>query len=193
MHLELLVEDRSTEAALSALVPEIVPDATFRIHPHGGKRELLGRLPGRLRGYARSRTPEMRIVIVIDEDREDCLRLKRRIATEARRAGIHAITLVRIAVEELEAWFLGDEGAVVACFPRVTPFAGRRGFRDPDAVAGGTWEALERLLQQAGEYPAGLLKIDAATRIAALMNVDANRLRSFCAFRDGLRRLAEAS
>jgi hypothetical protein len=58
-----------------------------------------------------------------------------------------------LAIEELEAWFFGDMDAVRALYPRVPETLEQRaGFRDPDAIRGGTWEALERILQRAGYF-----------------------------------------
>ena len=62
----------------------------------------------------------------------------------------------------------------------------RASYRDPDAVRGGTWEALERELRSHG-HPGGLEKIRAAKEISANMDIEHNRSASFCAFRDGLR------
>ncbi len=96
----------------------------------------------------------------------------------------------RIAVEELEAWFFGDIPALCGAYPRIpASLGGQAKYRDPDAIRGGTWEALERVLQARGYHPGGLAKTVAATEIAQHMDVDANRSRSFQAFRDGVRRL----
>lgn len=193
MHLEVLVEEPSTEAALAVLLPKVAPGCSFRLHPHNGKSQLLARLPGRLKGYGHilGTQANWRVVVLLDEDREDCRRLKRQIMDFGRRAGIQRSMLARVAVEELEAWFLGDVPALTTAYPKVPPtLASRRGFRDPDAVAGGTWEALERVLQGAGYYRgAGLPKIEAARAIAARMNVEQNLSRSFGVFRDGIRRM----
>lgn len=108
-----------------------------------------------------------------------------------RAAGLASPLLCRIIVEELEAWFFGDPAAIASAFPGVPRELGsKKRFRDPDAIPGGTWEALERVLQGAGHFPSGLAKIATARAISAHMNVEANTSRSFCAFRDGLRRLA---
>lgn len=192
------MEEPSTEAALAVLLPQIAPACSFRIHPHTSKSELLARLPGRLKGYGHIlRTQaDWRVVVLLDEDRQDCKKLKKQIMGFGRSAGIQRSLLARVAVEELEAWFLGDVPALTSAYPKVPPtLANRRGFRDPDAVAGGTWEAMERVLQGAGYYRgAGLPKIEAARAIAARMNVEQNLSRSFSVFRDGIRRMvAEAA
>lgn len=192
MHLELLLEEPSAEVALQALLPKIAPGTTFRLHPHGGKPELLARLPGKLQGYRsllRNR-PDWRVIVLLDEDRSECTALKRQVVDIGRRAGLQGALLVRIAVEELEAWFIGDMPALLRAYPRIPQtLRARRRFRDPDAVPGGTWEALEGVLQKEGYYLSGLPKIEAARRIAAYMDVESNDSRSFCSFRDGIRRL----
>jgi hypothetical protein len=84
----------------------------------------------------------------------------------------------------------------------------RQGYRDPDSIKGGTWEALERILKRAGYYAGGLLrrrvttpagyyagglpKIEAARQISACMDPERNRSRSFLVFRQALRHVAMA-
>ena len=96
----------------------------------------------------------------------------------------------RIAVEELEAWFFGDWQAVRAAYPGVAAgVPSKRGHRDADAIAGGTAEALERVLQDAGYFAGGLRKIEAARAIATHMDPRRNRSKSFCVLRDALAEL----
>lgn len=95
--------------------------------------------------------------------------------------------LTRLAIEELEAWFFGDADALRIAYPGVSASLGSRSrFRDPDAIRGGTWEALEKELQKAGHHPGGLAKIQAAREISIHMDPVRNRSRSFQAFRQGL-------
>ena len=201
MHLEILVEEPSAEVALRAIVPRIIgADHTFDLHPHQGKPDLLRKLPGRLRGYRSYMPQDWRIVVLVDEDRQDCHALKARLEKSARDAGLSTQSaprrsgvfqvLNRIALEELEAWFLGDPEAVAAAFPRVPPIFTRKApLRDPDGVKGGTFEALERVLQQHGYSGGGLGKIDLARAVAEHMRPERNRSKSFRVFRAGLERL----
>lgn len=194
-HLELLLEELSAEVAMQSLLPKILgPDVSFRIHPHQGKSDLIGKLPGRLAGYRRFLPVDWRVVVLVDEDRQDCLHLKNGIVDALNASGLSRRAqrqgICRIAVEELEAWFLGDVDAIVGAFPGVPPSLGTRsGFRDPDAVRGGTWEALARVLANAGYFKGVFPKIEVARRISAFMEPGRNRSRSFQAFRDGLRGL----
>lgn len=172
-HLELLVEEPSMEAFLRALLPRLLPqDRTFEVHPFQGKYDLLGKLEPRLRGYAAWLPADWRILVVVDRDDEDCLELKRRLEAIAQRAGLRTRgcqtnapwqLVNRIAIEELEAWYFGDWVAVCSAYPRASvSVPNRRGFRDPDAIGGGTWEAFERVMQAQGYFRGGLLKIEAA-------------------------------
>lgn len=192
--LEIHVEELSAEYALTALMPAIVPDVDYVVRRYQGKHELLKKLPQRLLGYARYPGRDLtRVAVLVDRDDEDCEDLRRRLDSMAETAGLRATgegraVLNRIAVEELEAWFFGDPTAISKAYPKVpATITSRRGFRDPDAIAGGTWEALERVLQSHGYFKAGLAKTTAALEIADQMDVESNTSRSFQVFRDGLR------
>jgi len=89
----------------------------------------------------------------------------------------------RIAIEELEAWFFGDVDALHAAYPRVSRhLANKAPYRDPDAITGGTAEALGRVLK--AYYRTGLLKTEVAKKIAPLNAVSSSLSRSgFCCFR----------
>lgn len=191
MILEVLVEEASARVALELLLPRIAPDVPATVHAFNGKPDLLAKLVPRLKGYAHF--DDVLVVILVDRDRDDCLALKRRLLGDARKAGMAKQVLARIAVEELEAWLLGDVPALREAFPRVPATLGQRArFRDPDAVAGGTAEALLEVLTSAGHV--GVTKTELARRVAEKMNVEDNRSHSFRVFRDGLRsRLAPTS
>jgi len=187
------------EAALRLMIPKISEGLSFEIYPHQCKRDLLDKLPARLRGYAAWMPQDWRIMVIVDRDDDDCKALKRRLEKAAKEAGLKTRTqrgaggfqvVNRVAIEELEAWFFGDWNAVCDAFPGVDrKIPNKRKYRDPDAIAGGTWEALERILQRAGYFKGGLAKIEAARNIAERMNPEQNRSRSFCAFRDALREM----
>lgn len=192
-HLELLVEEPSMEAFLRVLLPRLLPeDRTFEVHPFQGKSDLLIRLEPRLRGYATWLPPDWRIIVVVDRDDEDCRVLKRRLEEIAHRSGLTTRSRAgagqwqlvnRLAIEELEAWYFGDWDGVRAEYPRVAAtIPQRQGFRDPDAIAGGTWEAFERVMQTHGYFKGGLGKIEAARALGARIEPTRSRSTSFSAF-----------
>jgi hypothetical protein len=79
----------------------------------------------------------------------------------------------------------------VTAYPRLPSRLDKKApYRDPDAIRGGTWESLERLLQKYGYYEGGMPKIEVARQVSAQMDPVRNRSRSFQHFRQGLVELA---
>jgi hypothetical protein len=60
------------------------------------------------------------------------------------------------------------------------------GYRDPDRIAGGTWEAFERVLKKHGYFDGGLAKIEAGRTLGALIDPGRNRSASFGQFQDAV-------
>ncbi|HYC92351.1 MAG TPA: DUF4276 family protein [Thermoanaerobaculia bacterium] len=187
-HLEILVEEPSAEAALNAFLSRQLTELSFDIHAHNGKHDLLRKLPQRLIGYSKWLPDSARIIVLVDRDDDDCELLKgtleraasdaRLVTRSSRRKRFQLAN--RIAIEELEAWFFGDWEAVTTAFPRAPRnIPNKAGFRDSDAIAGGTWEALERILRSAGYMEGGLRKIEAARTIAQFMEPSRNTSHSF--------------
>jgi len=130
--------------------------------------------------------------VLVDRDGDDCGALKATLEEMSEAAGLQTRSskgtgsyqvINRIAIEELEAWYFGDWDAVRTAYPRVSSrIPTRPQFRNPDAVAGGTWEAFERVLQKAGYFSGGLRKIEAAQKIAPHVRVERSTSRSFLVF-----------
>jgi hypothetical protein len=203
MHIEFLVEEESAEIALQHLVPKITEkEISFRIHVFQGKHDLINKLPSRLNGYLPWLPYDWIIMVLLDEDREDCGKLKGKLERIASMAGLKTKSqagleekfqvINRLAIEELEAWFFGDVAAICQAYHRIpSTIDRRRGLRDPDAILGGTWEALERIMQTAGYYAGGLPKKEVAREVSKYMDPDRNRSKSFQVFRDSLRSLRD--
>jgi hypothetical protein len=195
-HLEVLVEERSMEAALELLLPKLIGETSFHIHPYRGRDALLVRLPGRLKSYHGMLQPDWLILVLINRDDDDCHALKAALEREAATAGLMTRTggaggqydvLNRIVIEELEAWYFGDWQVVRQAYPRMPPtIPAQARYRRPDAIKGGTWEAFERVMWGAGYFADGLNKRQAAQDIARHMDPARNTSRSFQVFRDAL-------
>jgi hypothetical protein len=70
-----------------------------------------------------------------------------------------------------------------SAYPRVSPsIPAKKGFRDPDAIRGGTWEAFERVLQHHGYFETGLRKGEAARAIGTRVDPGRTSSRSFVRF-----------
>lgn len=183
-HIEFLVEEPSMEAFLRGLLPRVLPgNKTFDLHAFQGKSDLLGKLGARLRGYARWLPDDWSIIVLIDRDGDDCVRLKQHLERIARQSGMRTRSVSggspwqlanRIAIEELEAWYFGDWQAVREVYPKASSTVrNQHGYRDPDGIAGGTWEAFERVLQRHGYFKQGLRKVEVARALG--MHIDCER------------------
>jgi len=198
VHLEFLVEEASLSITLEYILPKILPNTiTFKTHDFRGKDELIRKLPNRLKGYKAWLPDDWKIVILIDEDRQDCKILKQKLEEIAINTGFITKTsrnidqdfqvLNRIVIEELEAWFFGDINAICQAYPKISPhLTKKKSFREPDKILRGTWEALEKVLKQAGYHQGGLEKFKAAKAISPYMNPPINKSYSFQIFYQSL-------
>jgi hypothetical protein len=212
MHIEVLVEDSSGAELIGMLLPRLIGGHgnphTWRIHPYKGvghlpanltasgdpsKRALLNQLPRLLAGYGKTSGIDA-VVVVVDNDDRDCKSFLGEL--QAIRAACNPApnTLFRLAIEEIEAWFMGDRQAVLSAYPRAKP-AVLNGYQQ-DSICG-TWERLadavhpggSSAIRKAGWPLPGQIKHEWANKIGPLMDVDANISPSFVRFRDGVRRL----
>ena len=216
MHFDILVEDRSGKCFLDGLMKAILKENeegnedTFRIHSYKGighipkdldpravdpgKRLLLAQLPKLLDGYGVTYAgyPDnyhAAVIVVCDLD-DKCLK-----EFHAELLGILNSRKEKpdarfcIAIEEGEAWFLGDIPAIKKAYPQAKD-AILRGYRND--LTCGTWELLANAiypggaanLKKNGYQAVGLEKSDWAGTITPYMDVDNNKSPSFCYFRD---------
>jgi hypothetical protein len=192
-----LVEDESAEAALNLILPRLLPQSDVQIIRFQGKQDLLQNLLARLRGLKSWLPENWLLLVLVDRDRDDCKNLKQQLETIAKQAGLVSKSAVRrgsrfqvvnrIVIEELESWFFGDWEAVHFAYPKVpSTIPAKQKFRDPDAVVGGTWEALERIFRRAGYFESGLRKIELARSVAPHMEPTRNKSRSFQVFLEAI-------
>jgi len=212
MHIEFLVEDTSGEKLLQLLIPQILGEQgdphTWRLHAYKGigripkgmttigdpaKRILLEQLPKLLRGYGKSPGIDA-VVVVLDSDRRDCVDFLKELKNLASDCSPPANTLFRVAIEEMEAWYLGDRNAVLQAYPRAKKEVLQRYVQDSIC---GTWELLADAVYPGGSaaikkegWPLpGQVKHEWAETIGPFMSLTVNESPSFMKFRDGLLRL----
>lgn len=202
--LHIHVEEPSMEAFLNEMLPRYLdPAIAWKPINYGSKHRLLATLPTRLRGYANI-NPAYRpkSLVLVDRDDDDCLALKAQLEAACHAANLisraaaqaeHSFDIVnRVVIEELEAWYFGDISALRTAWPGVPATLGHQArFRNPDAVLGGTHEALLSVLQRAGHFKGldRLPKIEAARRMGKLVDPENNQSQSFNAFLTGLQAL----
>ena len=154
MRLHILVEGPSEEAFLNEWMPRFLPSHhQFKAIVHRGKgrlseagndapdpkrQGLLDQLPAKLRAYSRSLDPSTdRVLVLIDADNEPCNDLKSRLLRCHKSNAPNLVALFRIAVEETEAFYLGDRKAISRAFPKAK--LRRLGNYIQDSICG-TWE-----------------------------------------------------
>ena len=199
MYLEFLLEEPSAEAVLRTILPKILSgNISYDFFVFKGKEHLLKNLPERLKTYRQWISDDWRIFVLIDEDRKDCHELKAKLEQAAHEAGFvtkssaapdESFQVVnRLAIEELEAWFFGDVEALHAAYPRIPKTLQYQArYRDPDAIQGGTYEALERLLIRQNYFRERIPKPTVAQNIAQHMVPSRNRSKSFQVFVEGIK------
>jgi len=215
MHFEILVEDASGKIALESILGKILgpsgQDHSYRIISYKGagripknlrgttdpqKRILLDKLPKLLKGYGKSHQDfSAAVVVVLDLDNKDCRAFKQEMLDVLKTCNPQPITLFRIAIEESEAWLLGDRNAIKTAYPRAKEQV-LNGYMQ-DSICG-TWEKLadaiypegSQKLKQLGWPYTGQAKCEWAKNIAPHLDVESNQSRSFQTFRNGIRNLA---
>ena len=133
-----------------------MPGSTFQTNPYDLDRLLQDCHRGMLQ------LPDFQRSWVWDEDR-----IRSLIASISRAFPVSALMTL-------------ETGGEVNFKPR--PVEGTPPEAKPDAIAGGTWEAMERVLRKAGYFNSGLRKLDLARSVAAHMDIHRNRSRSIQAF-----------
>lgn len=174
--LVFLLEERSMKILLETLLPRFFPDIAFLCVAHEGKQDLEKSIPRKLRAWCE---PGARFVIVWDNDGGDCHVLKKRLKQLCDKSG-RSESLVRIACQELEAWYIGDPDAMADAFDKeqLRDIGKRARFRNPDTIQKPSKE-MKKLI------PA-FQKVSGARRMGHTLSRHENRSRSFQVFLEGV-------
>lgn len=216
MHFEILVEDQSGKKALDILVPKLISDEhTFNVHPYKGigripknlgnntnasKRILLDQLPKLLRGYGNTfaNYPDdypAAVILICDLDNKCLAQFRKELYGILDACHPKPETRFCIAIEEGEAWFLGDFPAIKMAYPKAKDSV-LNGYVN-DSICG-TWERLadavfyggSQALSTKGGQAIGAEKSIWSEKIAPHMDVANNKSPSFNYFREKIRELA---
>lgn len=215
MHFEILIEDQSGKRALEILIPKIRniigEEHTFRVisykgigriprNMHSGagahKRILLDNLPKALAGYGKSMQGYGAVIVVCDLD-DKCLKsFRAELNGLLNQCNPQPLTRFCIAIEEGEAWFLGDMAAVKQAYPKAKD-AVLSSYAN-DSICG-TWEKLadavykggSQILTKQGRHAVGAEKFAWAENITPRMNLANNQSPSFNYLLNKIRELAE--
>ena len=181
MNLVFLLEEKSMEEVLRILEHKILPKGWVITYiSHHGKNDLKKSIPRKLRGW---NVPNTKFVILIDQDRKDCYKLKDELIQLVSNTN-HPDAMIRIVCNELESWFLGDLAAVRQAY-KVNKNIGQdsKKYREPDKLQ----NAKEELKSIVPSYQ----PLSGARSIAPCLNVNQNKSHSFNVFIKGIKNLAE--
>ena len=201
MTVHVLVEGPSEQTLVERWAKRFLRKDVVRVHPHQGKgklpkkltarpdprnRALLHQLPAKLRAFAAA--PDSRengVLVLVDADDDDCRDLADSLLKAAKAVAGQLRVVIRVAVEETEAFYLGDLRALKAAFPDANLALARKYV--PDSICG-TWELFGEVVGDGGGN-----KVAWAEAMAPNLTTDPKRSRSpsFRALCRALRRLAQ--
>ncbi|MFM2313803.1 MAG: hypothetical protein RLZZ04_3079 [Cyanobacteriota bacterium] len=176
-----LLEERSMEETLNALLPRIIPlGITYKCIPHEGKQDLEKSIPRKLKAWHQS----AKFIVIRDKDSADCLEAKQKLL-ELCQKGDRPDTLIRIVCHELESWFLGDLAAVEKGLQlkagKFSKLQNNQKYRNPDNIAA----AKQELQKIAPDYQ----PIRGSRAIAPHLNLQSNTSKSFQIFLEGVNKI----
>lgn len=203
MRIRYLVEGPSEADLLDRWLPRALPAHSHIVYPHEGKghlpkridlppnpdhRGLLDQLPAKLRAYGASLDPQTdRVLVLVDADDEDPTDLSGRILDVFDTCVPAPHGRVAIAVEETEAFYLGDPKAIEKAFKTFKKSA-YNGYVQ-DSVCG-TWEVFQAVIGWKHESKCRWAQAIGDHLSTATSGGELNRSPSFRAFYQAVKALA---
>lgn len=214
MYFQFLIEDKSGRVLVEKIMDKFcgINDNVFyeckHFHGIGGftkkntvketkTGKLLNDLATSLRGFEKrlQHMPDgAAIFVVLDNDTRETELFRNELEQVAESNNIQIDHVFCIAVEEMEAWLLGDEAAIKTAYPNAK-LNHLKNYKQ-DSICG-TWEILAEIVFEGGmkkfaeECPtyveAGTVKCEWAEKIGQYMDLDNNKSPSFQFFIQELR------
>ena len=212
MHFQFLIEDYSGAVLVDKVMQKLSEEAdfTFDIKSFKGiggfkgkghvkdikTNKLLTDLPQYLRAFDNSlQGIESCIIVVLDNDTRETQQFEQELELQAQKAQISIDHVFCIAVEEMEAWLLGDEKALFLAYPLARDSKYKEYVQDSIC---GTWELLADVVFKGGlkkfkkECPTyrevGKYKAEWAEQIGTYLDLNGNKSPSFQYFISALRK-----
>jgi len=163
MTIHVLVEGPSEKVFFDRWAPRLRLGHEVEVHPHQGKgalppdldstpnpraRGVLDQLPAKLRAYATALNPQADgVLVLVDADDDTAEDLAQAIQNAAAHCAPALRVKVCVAVEETEAYYLGDLEALKRAYPWADMATARAYV--PDSICG-TWELFGRVVADGG-------------------------------------------
>lgn len=206
MYFEIMTEDLSTEKLLEHIMTQFHKKSsgtTWRctsFHGIGGfdkdksvKDSKTGKILNDLSIYIKAfqkcygvMGTEYALIIIVDNDDRDTEAFRSQLEEVAENAGLKLNHVFAIAVEEMEAWLLGDMQAIVKAYPKAKKQVITKYVQDSIC---GTWEKLAEAVYPGGlrkmrkdcitYQQIGMKKCEWADNIGQYMELDTNESPSF--------------
>lgn len=213
MRIEFLVEDISEKKLITEIMEKYISEIPlyqieytilayrgmggFGKGPDAGNiksRRLLNDLPKRMKAIqSKFRGVEnVSLFIVLDNDTRETEKFREQLTAIAIRENISMDYVFCIAIEEMEAWLLGDREAIQSAFPNMSDrIASKYSGYVQDSICG-TWEYLADILTKGGfakfskknptPFDVGRCKLEWAESIGKQLHIRDNTSPSFRCF-----------
>ena len=206
MHFQFLIEDASGEELIKQIMAKVKaenPEITYdskSFHGIGGftrkntvkeikDGKLLDSLATYLGGFnksLKSMGKSAAVFVVVDNDNRNTDEFRNELEQVATNKGVTIDHVFCIAVEEMEAWLLGDENAISSAYPQAKTSLIRT--YKQDSICG-TWEMLADVVYPKGRVKLkkdcknyqdiGTVKYEWAQKIGAYLDIHKNQSPSF--------------
>jgi Domain of unknown function (DUF4276) len=175
----ILVEEKSSAIVIQELVNRLNLASRVRILKHDGLGDLQNSIP---RKFAAEPSTETRFIILCDSDGQDCIKRKELLRNLVPKA-MRPRTTIRIACEELEAWYLAQPNALARAGVLKKRIPNKFQSNNPDNIRQPK-EHLRRLAHDLGQ-------IAMARKIGPHLNCDDRRSKSYFHFLSALHNAAK--
>jgi len=176
----VFTEEASGKIVAEALAAKMGLASRTMCLEHQGRAELESSFPRKIAAWRGPKPP--RFIVMRDNDGADCRERKAHLLTLAPKAAAERVK-VRLVLQELESWYLGDLDAVARAElideRKLARAKAMAKYREPEAIRDAKAE-FKREIAFGGQR-------ELARKIAPHLSLTSNRCKSFFAFIDALR------